>query len=85
MAEETKKDQEVVISEEALREAAKYIEEEEGPPKGSRAGSTRSLRGSPWHRPFFHLYAAVGIVITQVLRGIHVAIILFLTFSFFLP
>jgi len=52
MAEETKKDQEVVISEEALREAAKYIEEEEGPSKGSRAGSTRSLRGSPWHRPF---------------------------------
>ena len=83
MAEETKKDQEVVISEEALREAAKYIEEEEGP----------SQRFSGWLNTFitwvavastlFHLYAAVGIVITQVLRGIHVAIILFLTFLVF--
>jgi TRAP transporter 4TM/12TM fusion protein len=73
------------VSEERLKEAQKYIEEEEG--------VTRRLSG--WKQLFvtyfavfmslFHLYAAVATITTQVLRGVHVAMVLFLSYLVFPP
>ncbi len=77
------KDETGQVSEERLKEAQKYIEEEEG--------VTRRLSG--WKQQFvtyfavgmslFHLYAAVATITTQVLRGLHVAMVLFLSFIVF--
>ncbi len=74
-----------LVSEERLKEAQKYIEEEEG--------VTRRLSG--WKQQFvtyfavfmslYHLYAAVGTITTQVLRGVHVAMVLFLSYLVFPP
>ena len=79
------REQNVEISEERLKEAQKYIEEEEG--------VTRRLTG--WKQQFvtwfavcmslFHLYAAVTTITTQVLRGLHVAMVLFLSYIVFPP
>jgi TRAP transporter 4TM/12TM fusion protein len=79
------KEQIVEISEERLKEAQKFIEEEEG--------VTRRLTG--WKQQFvtwfavamslFHLYAAVTTITTQVLRGLHVAMVLFLSYLVFPP
>ena len=74
-----------VISEERLKEAKKFIEEEEG--------VTRRLSGSfdnfitivAVGMSLYHLYAAVGTVTTQILRGIHVSFVLFLGFLIFPP
>ena len=73
------------ISEERLKEAQKFIEEEEG--------VTRRLSG--WKQQFvtyfalimslFHLYAAVATITTQILRGVHVAMVLFLSYLVFPP
>jgi TRAP transporter 4TM/12TM fusion protein len=78
-------EQPAIIPEDRLREAEKYIEEEEG--------VTRRLSG--WFDTFitvvavvmslYHLYAAVATVTTQVLRGVHVAFVLFLGFLVFPP
>jgi TRAP transporter 4TM/12TM fusion protein len=83
--EEDKELQNGEISEERLKEAQKYIEEEEG--------VTRRLSG--WKDNFvtyfavgmslYHLYAAVATITTQVLRGVHVAMVLFLSFLAFPP
>jgi TRAP transporter 4TM/12TM fusion protein len=88
MENETNRNQEQqgpVISEERLKEAEKYIEEEEG--------VTRRLSGSldifitvvAVVMSLYHLYAAVGTVTTQILRGVHVAFVLFLGFLVFPP
>jgi TRAP transporter 4TM/12TM fusion protein len=79
------KEQMVEISEERLKEAQKFIEEEEG--------VTRRLTG--WKQQFvtwfavgmslFHLYAAVTTITTQVLRGLHVGMVLFLSYLVFPP
>ena len=73
------------MSEERLKEAQRFIEEEEG--------VVRRLSG--WKEQFvtyfavcmslYHLYAAVGTITTQVLRGAHVAMVLFLSFLVFPP
>jgi len=73
------------VSEERLKEAQKYIEEEEG--------FTRRLSG--WKELFvtyfavfmslYHLYAAVATITTQVLRGVHVGMVLFLSYLVFPP
>jgi TRAP transporter 4TM/12TM fusion protein len=74
---------EAAITEEALKKAEEYIEEEEG--------ATNRLGGSLGTfvvavaviMSLFHLYAAVTIMPTHVLRGIHVAFVLFLVFLLF--
>ena len=76
-------DREVVVSEEALREAEKYIEEEEGPSRRLSGWLDKFITCVAVASTLFHLYAAVGVVITQMLRGIHVGIVLFLTFLVF--
>ena len=70
----------VVISDEALKKAEEFIEVEEG--------ASNKLSG--WLGTFvvilaivmsvFHLYAAMTIMPTHILRGIHVAFMLFLVF-----
>ena len=73
----------ITVSDEALRRAEEFIEEEEG--------ATNRLTG--WLGIFvaltaifmsaFHLYAAMAIMPTHILRGIHVAFMLFLVFLLF--
>ena len=75
--------QDATVSEEALKKAESYIEEEEG--------AANKLSGwLGWFVLFvavamsaFHLYTAYGIVATQTLRPIHVAFVLSLSFLVF--
>ena len=71
---------EVRVSDEALRKAEQYIEEDEGAVsryRGWLAGLTSILLVV---MSLFHLYAAVGIVQAQVLRPVHVGFMLLLVF-----
>ena len=81
--EKKREDQEVVISEEALKEAEKYIEEEEGPSRRLTGKMDIFITVVAVVMSLIHLYAAVGIIMTQVLRGIHVMFVLFLSFLVF--
>ncbi len=80
--ERERQNQEVVISEEALKEAEKYIEEEEGPSRRLSGKMDVFITVVAVVMSLFHLYAAspFGVVMTQVLRGIHVLLVLFLSF-----
>jgi TRAP-type uncharacterized transport system fused permease subunit len=81
MEEEKKRqEQEVVISEEALKEAEKYIEEEEGPSRRLIGRMDTFITTVAVVMSLVHLYAAIGVIMTQVLRGIHVMFVLFLSF-----
>ena len=81
--EKRRDDQEVVVTEEALKEAEKYIEEEEGPSRRLEGKTEIFITAVAVFMSLFHLYAAVGVFTTQVLRGIHVMFILFLSFMVF--
>jgi TRAP transporter 4TM/12TM fusion protein len=82
--EEKKRDnQEVVITEEALKEAEKYIEEEEGPSRRLTGKMDIFITVVAVVMSLIHLYAAIGVIMTQVLRGIHVMFVLFLSFLVF--
>ncbi len=81
--ERKREDQEVVITEEALREAEKYIEEEEGPSRRLTGKMALFITAVAVIMSLVHLYAAIGVVMTQVLRGIHVMFVLFLSFLVF--
>jgi TRAP transporter 4TM/12TM fusion protein len=83
MEPEKREEQEVLISEEALREAEKYIEEEEGPSRRLTGRMDIFITGVAVVMSLIHLYAAIGIIMTQVLRGIHVMFVLFLSFLVF--
>ncbi|MBV7483307.1 TRAP transporter fused permease subunit [Bordetella sp. BOR01] len=71
------------VSDEALRKAEQYIEEEEGAANhlGGRLGIF--LAAVAVAMSLFHMYAAYAIVPTQMLRPIHVAFVLFLSFLMF--
>jgi len=81
--EKRREDQEVLITEEALREAEKYIEEEEGPSRRLTGKMDVFITVVAVVMSLIHLYAAIGIIMTQVLRGIHVMFVLFLSFLVF--
>jgi TRAP transporter 4TM/12TM fusion protein len=81
--EKQREDQEPVITEQALKEAEKYIEEEEGPVRRFAGKMEIFITVVAVAMSLIHLYAAVGIVMTQVLRGIHVMFVLFLSFLVF--
>ncbi|MBM4339295.1 MAG: TRAP transporter fused permease subunit [Deltaproteobacteria bacterium] len=81
--EKRRPDEEVVITEEALKEAEKYIEEEEGPSRRLTGKMDVFITAIAVIMSLIHLYAAVGIIMTQVLRGIHVMFVLFLSFLVF--
>ena len=81
--EKRRENQEEVISEEALREAEKYIEEEEGPSRRLTGRMDLFITVVAVIMSLVHLYAAIGVIMTQVLRGIHVMFVLFLSFLVF--
>ena len=81
--EKKRNDQEVVISEEALKEAEKYIEAEEGPSRRLTGRMDVFITVVAVVMSLVHLYAAIGVIMTQVLRGIHVMLVLFLSFLVF--
>ena len=72
-----------VISEAQLKEAEKYIEEEEGATNRFKGGLSVFITALLVVMSIFHLYAAVWIVPAQTLRPVHVAFLLFLTFLLF--
>src|SRR5512144_2097001 len=76
-------DREVLVSEEALREAEKYIEEEEGPSRRLTGKMDVFITVVAVMMSLVHLYSAIGVIMTQVLRGIHVMFVLFLSFLVF--
>lgn len=74
-----------VISEERLKEAEKYIEEEEGVTRRLSGRLDLFITVIAVSMSLYHLYAAVGTVTTQILRGVHVAFVFFLGFLVFPP
>ncbi len=72
-----------IITEEALKEAEKYIEEEEGPSRRLTGRMDLFITIVAVIMSIIHLYAAIGVILTQVLRGIHVMFVLFLSFLVF--
>lgn len=72
-----------IITEKALKEAEKYIEEEEGPSRRLIGRMDLFITVVAVVMSIIHLYAAIGVIITQVLRGIHVMFVLFLSFFVF--
>ena len=71
------------ISREALEKAEQYIEAEEGAVSHLRGWLGWFLTGIAVAMSLFHLYTVYGIVPTQMLRGIHLAFVLFLCFLMF--
>jgi TRAP transporter 4TM/12TM fusion protein len=74
-----------VISEERLKEAEKYIEEEEGVTRRLSGPLDIFITVIAVSMSLYHLYAAVETVTTQILRGVHVAFVFFLGFLVFPP
>jgi len=81
--ENRREDQEVIVTEESLKKAEKYIEEEEGPSRRLTGKMDIFITVVAVVMSLVHLYAAIGIIMTQVLRGIHVMFVLFLSFLVF--
>jgi TRAP transporter 4TM/12TM fusion protein len=75
--------EEPVVSAAALAKAEQYIEEEEGAINKFSGALGMMTTALAVIMSVFHLYAAYGIMPTHVLRGIHVAFILFLGFLLF--
>jgi TRAP transporter 4TM/12TM fusion protein len=71
------------ITEERLKKAEAYIEEEEGPSRRLTGKMGIFITVVAVIMSLVHLYAAIGIIMTQVLRGIHVMFVLFLVFLVF--
>ncbi|MHB8909874.1 MAG: TRAP transporter permease [Syntrophales bacterium] len=73
----------IVISEEALKKAEEFIEEEEGATHKFKGRLAVGLTAIAVIMSLFHLYAAYSIVSAQVLRPVHVGFTLFLSFLMF--
>jgi TRAP transporter 4TM/12TM fusion protein len=80
---EERESQEAVIGEEALREAERFVDEEEGSSRRLTGRADLLVTSVAVGMSLIHLYAAVGIIMTQILRGIHVMFVLFLSFLVF--
>src|SRR4030042_6379695 len=72
-----------LITEERLKKAEAFIEAEEGPSRRLVGKMGTFITVVAVGMSLIHLYAAAGIVMTQILRGIHVMFVLFLTFLVF--
>src|SRR6478672_12798495 len=72
-----------VISEEQLRKAEEYVQQEEGAANRLAGWVGTVVTGIAVTMTLFHLYAAYDIVPTQELRYIHVAFVLLLSFLLF--
>ena len=73
-------DTDVLLSDEQLRRVEEFVEEEEGAFNRYKGWLAVFLTAVAVGTSAFHLYAAYGIVRTDLLRGLHVGLILFLTF-----
>ncbi|MET0962298.1 MAG: TRAP transporter fused permease subunit [Noviherbaspirillum sp.] len=71
------------VSEEALKKAEAYIEEEEGAANRMSGWLAGFLTAAAVIMSLFHLYSAYAIVPTQTLRPVHVGFVLFLSFLIF--
>jgi TRAP transporter 4TM/12TM fusion protein len=71
------------VSDDALQKAEAYVEQEEGAHNKLRGALGTFVTAVAVIMSVFHLYAAYGIMPTHVLRGIHVAFVLFLCFLLF--
>ncbi|MCX5913381.1 MAG: TRAP transporter fused permease subunit [Deltaproteobacteria bacterium] len=71
------------ITAERLQKAAAYVEEEEGPSRRLAGKLGLFITVVAILMSLVHLYAAVGVIMTQILRGIHVMFALFLIFLVF--
>jgi TRAP transporter 4TM/12TM fusion protein len=71
------------VSDEALKRAEAYIEEEEGAANRMTGKIAGFLTLVAVVMSLFHLYAAYAIVPTQTLRQVHVGFVLFLSFLIF--
>jgi TRAP transporter 4TM/12TM fusion protein len=71
------------LSDEQLRKAAEFIEEEEGRFSRYKGWLATFLTAVAVGTSAFHLYAAYGIVRTDFLREVHVGLILFLSYMLF--
>ena len=71
------------LSQEQLRKVEEYIEGEEGSRNRYRGGLAIFLTAVAVLTSAFHLYAAYGIVRTDLLREVHVGLVLFLSFMLF--
>ena len=83
MSELAESDSNTTISEEALRKAEQYIEEEEGAANRISGWLGIFLSTVAVVMSVFHMYSAYAIVPTQMLRPIHVGFVLFLSFLMF--
>ncbi len=85
MSEQTRLDPtaQVVVSDEALRKAEAYIEEEEGAANRLAGWLGNFVKLVAVVMSVFHLYSAYAIVPTQVMRSVHVGFVLFLAFLLF--
>jgi len=86
MAEEKKtapEAEEEFITEERLKKAEAFVEEEEGPSRRLTGKMGVFITVVAVIMSLLHLYAAAGIIMTQILRGIHVMFVLFLVFLVF--
>ena len=73
----------LVIDAEALKKAEAYIEEEEGATNRLVGVLGAFVTAMAVVMSVFHLYTAYGIVSAQILRPVHVAFVLFLSFLMF--
>ena len=71
------------VSEERMRQAVEYIEEEEGATSQFRGKLGILTTTLLVVMSVFHLYAAIEIVPAQVLRPVHVGFVLLLVFLLF--
>ena len=69
-----------LVPAEAVQKAEAYVEREEGPLNKLGGALGTFVTAVAVIMSLFHLYAAYGIMPTHVLRGIHVAFVLFLCF-----
>jgi len=76
-------DELIHISEESLAKAESYIEEEEGAANKFTGWRAAMITVMCIGMSIFHLYAAYSIVPTQIMRPVHVAMVLFLCFLLF--
>ena len=71
------------VSEEALRRAEEFIEEEEGATNHLKGWVALFVASTAIVMSIFHLYSAMSLMATHILRGIHVAFVLFLVYLLF--
>ena len=85
MSEPTRPEENVepIVSEEALKKAEEFIEEEEGAANKLSGRLAAFVTFAAVAMSAFHLYTAYGILATQTLRPVHVAMVLFLSFLVF--